>query len=116
MRNKPLHGFGAVLLIAGIGLAGCAKKDERVFFDGNYYPSKARAVSKDDRQEFSVAVRRVDQGLAGARQAGRHGGTEYCLKNFGTSDIEWIVGPDAPDAALGLPGSSLTMRGSCVLW
>lgn len=105
------------VLAAAVAIAGCSKKSERVYFNGNYYPTKARAADRSDRQSFTVAVRRADQGLAGAREAGRYGGKQYCLKNYGTSEIEWTVGPDAPDASLGRSrGSSIVFSGRCILW
>jgi len=108
---------GAVL-VAAVGLAlavsGCTKKSDRVLFNGAYYPTKARAADKSDRTLFTVSVRRADQGLAGAREAGRHAGKKYCLTNFGTSEIAWTVGPDASAAAL--TGSGFTLSGKCVLW
>lgn len=110
------RGLALVLLVAGLALAGCSKKSERVYFDGNYYPAKGRAVDKSDRQSFTLTVRRAGQGLKGARAAGRHGGKTYCLKYFGTSEIEWTVGPDAPAAALGAESGRLTLRGRCILW
>ena len=105
-----------LILVAGLALSACTKKSERVLFNGNYYPTKAKAVGKADRKSFAVSVRRVDQGLAGAKEAGRHGGKEYCLKNYGTSEIQWSVGPDTPNTALDLSGGRLVFTGSCVLW
>ncbi len=87
-----------------------------MYFDGKYYPIKARASDKADRKTFTVSVRRADQGLAGAREAGRYGGKQYCLKNYGTSEIRWIVGPDTPQSALGYSGGRLALSGTCVLW
>ena len=106
----------ALLLVATVAVAGCSKKSERVYFNGNYYPSKARAADKADRKRFTVSVRRADQGRAGAREAGRYGGKQYCLQNFGTSEIAWTVGPDAPDAVLARQSGRLTFSGTCVLW
>ena len=103
-------------IAAGLGLSACTKKSERVLFDGNYYPTKAKPAGKDDRKSFVVTVRRADQGLDGAREAGRHGGTGYCIREFGTSDIVWTRGPDAEDGTLEVAGGSLILRGDCVLW
>lgn len=106
----------AVAAVAMLAASGCSRKSERLLFNGNYYPVKARAADKADRTLFTVSVRRADQGLAGAREAGRHGAKEYCLQNFGTSEIAWSVGPDAPDAALTGGGSGVALSGKCVLW
>ena len=99
-----------------LAVSGCSKKSERLLFNGAYYPTKARTADKAERTAFTVSVRRADQGLKGAREAGRHGGREYCLNNFGTSEIAWTVGPDAPDTVLVAMGGSLVLSGKCVLW
>lgn len=87
-----------------------------MFFNGKFYPTKERAANKSDRKEFVVTVRRASQGEAGARAAGEHGGMRYCLKNYGTSEIEWIVGPDAPAGTFDVSKNSIAMRGKCILW
>jgi len=114
--GRAARGLAVALLAAGLALTGCAKKKDRIFFEGNYYPIKVRAVDKSDRQAFTLSVRRADQGLKGARAAGLHGGKTYCLENFGTSEIEWTVGPDAPARALGAESGGLSMSGRCILW
>jgi len=106
----------AILMTVMLAVPGCTKKSERLLFNGAYYPIKARAADKAERTAFTVSVRRADQGLKGAREAGRHGGKEYCLNNFGTSEIVWTVGPDAPDRVLAGMGGSLALSGKCVLW
>lgn len=97
--------------------ASCAARNQdRVLFDGNFYKAKTKAVSKDDRKVFQTVVRRPDQGINGALAAGEHDAKGYCLKNFGTSKIEWTRGPFDPQAALYAEGGSLTLNGSCILW
>lgn len=105
-----------VIAAAALAVAGCTKKSDRMLFDGAYYPVKARVADKGERTRFTVSVRRAGQGLAGAREAGRHGGKQYCLEKFGTSEIEWTLGPDATDAALTGGGSGMVMKGKCVIW
>ncbi len=102
-------------LIAVLAVSACTKKENRVLFNGLYYPSKAKSAS-DNRQGFAVTVKRATKGLDGAREAGRYEGTRYCLKNFGTSEIKWAQGPDADNGTLNLSGSSLKLTGSCVTW
>lgn len=108
-----------VLLLAALcgalAVAACAKKESRVYFNGKFYPTKETKQS-DDRQSFKVSVRRADQGLDGAREAGRYAGTRYCLENFGTSEISWMQGPDAEDGVLTIDGGKLILTGRCVLW
>lgn len=105
-----------LFLVAILALGACSERTKRVYFDGNYYPTKEKGGGKQDRDLFTVNVRRADQGIDGAREAGRHGGAKYCIKNFGTSEIEWINGPDSPTEALLSSNGSLVMTGRCVTW
>jgi hypothetical protein len=104
------------LLIAALALSACGKNEDKLLFDGNFYKAKTDAVSKEDRKGFETIVRRPEQGIKGALEAGRHDATGYCLKNFGTSEIAWSRGPDDPNAALYVDGGRLVLRGTCVLW
>ncbi|WP_338548466.1 hypothetical protein [Roseovarius phycicola] len=103
------------LLILSFILSACARKNERILFDGNFYKSRAKHTS-DDRQSFRVKVSRANQGLNGARAAGEHEGNRYCIENFGTSEIEWVNGPDADETALNFDGNTLVLSGRCILW
>ena len=97
-------------------LGGCVERSKRVLFDGKHYPTRERAVSKEDRNSFTVSVRRASQGIDGAREAGRHGGSKYCIKNFGTSEIDWAVGPDDAAASLVQSNGNLVLSGRCITW
>lgn len=102
-------------LVGLMGLSACAKPGDRVRFEGNYYPSKAKKES-DDRTKFAVTVRRIDQGLKGALEAGRYEGTRYCVETFGDSTITWAQAQGPDDFAGSVEGASLTLRGACVKW
>ena len=105
-----------VILVASALLIGaCTNKDKRVFFDGNYYPTKVKKV-KGDRESFVVTVRKTAQGLDGAREAGRHGGIKYCVETFGYSEIDWENGPDADDGRLLMANGNLVLKGRCQVW
>lgn len=104
-----------LLLIAILALGACTEKTKRVYFDGKYFPAKAKK-DKGEREFFAVTVRRTSQSVVGAREAGRHAGVAYCLKNFGTSEIEWSQGPDAEDGTLVFSNGNLVLKGKCVLW
>ena len=92
--------------------AGCTPRDERVAFDGVFFNAKARKVEKQN-DVFTVTVKKVSQSLDGAREAGRHAGTEYCIEKFGTSRIQWGIGPDTPPEQLQIVGDSITFDGKC---
>jgi len=110
-------------LIALTVLGACASRTgedpwgrtNRRAFDGNYYPAKVTA-SKERPEQFSVAVRRFDQGLNGAKESGRYEAIKYCLGRFGNSDITWAQGPDLPDAQQQLTDRGLILTGECVGW
>lgn len=105
------------MLVIAVAIAACGKReDTRVLFDGNFYKAKTSAVSKDDRKIFETVVRQPEQGINGALAAGEHDAKGYCLKNFGTSEIEWTRGPFDTSAPLYAEGGRLTLNGSCILW
>jgi len=105
----------AVVLAAAMLLGACSDKSKRVYFDGKYYPAKAKKV-KGDRETFVVSVRNAAQGLDGAREAGRHAGVRYCVENFGWSGIDWIQGPDAEAETLMVTNGNLVLKGKCQVW
>ncbi|WP_113912605.1 hypothetical protein [Roseovarius dicentrarchi] len=102
-------------LAAAMALTACGKPGERVLFDGKYYPAKL-SKSGVSREEFSVAVRDVGQGINGAREAGRFEGTTYCVETFGDSSIDWQPGYGPEDGRAITEDGTLILRGSCVKW
>ncbi len=78
-------------------MMGCSNpfelEENKVSFDGYYFLSKLSRSKLDDRS-FDLIVRRANRSLSGAREAGRYEATRFCIKNFGTSDIKWVSGPD----------------------
>ena len=107
--------LAALLLGTIVALPGCADRSAQVRFNGEYYPAKV-SRDRDAREQFQVAVRRVDRGLTGAREAGRYEAMRYCLKEFGTSDVDWVNGPDAEDGRLQISNGRLILNGECVTW
>ena len=109
-----MRGLKLVLLAGGLAviLAGCAAKEDRVTFDGLYFKTKSHKVD-DDLSRFTVEVDRVSQSLDAAREAGGYEGTRYCIQNFGTSRIDWVVGPYTPPTALQVVKDTLVFQGVC---
>ena len=93
---------------------GCSNpfelEENKVSFDGYYFSSKL-SRNKSDNRSFDLKVRRANRSLVGAREAGRYEATRFCIKNFGTSDVKWILGPD--DQSIGLTGKVLKLSGQC---
>lgn len=111
MRARILSG----LMIALLALGACAKPGERTLFDGKYYPTRAKKDG-ERREDFVITVKRADQGISGAREAGRWEATRYCVETYGDSTITWQPGSDPDGEAAITEGGSLIMRGSCVEW
>lgn len=102
-----------LLLIAALFLAACNERQaDRVAFDGVFFRASSSKVDKQ-REEFEVSVSPVSASQEGAREAGRYEATRYCIRQFGSSDIEWIEGPDAEDGTLRIAGDKLLLRGTC---
>ena len=111
---------GVILaLVAGLSACGVsqkrAEKRERLQFDGYRYKVRLN-TERDSVEKFSVEVGGATQSLNGAREAGTFKATEYCLKQFGLSDVDWVNGPDVDDAALVLDGDTLILSGACRGW
>lgn len=105
----------AVLLLSlGAACSTPVSSANRVLFDGNYYRSKAKVVDKKvSPTDFTVTVNGVSQSLDGAREAGRHEGIKFCIQNFGSSRINWKVGPDTEPQNLRISDDKLTFAGTC---
>lgn len=103
------------LTLAALALGACAKPGDRVLFDGKYYPTRAKKAG-ETRQSFVVTVRRADQGIEGARKAGRWEATRYCIKLVGDSTVDWQPGYDPEGGAAVVEGGNLILRGACVKW
>ena len=95
-------------------LLGCSNpltlEENKVSFDGYYFPYKLVRNKVDDRS-FDLTVKRANRSLPGAREAGRYEATRFCIKIFGTSDIKWFLDPD--DENIGLTGRVLKLSGQC---
>lgn len=104
--------FWTGLALCGGVLAGCTSAEDRILFDGQFYNAKLRKVERQ-LDTFVVTVRPVSKSLQGAREAGLYEATVYCINAFGSSDIIWTVGPEAPEENLGIDKDTLTLQGRC---
>ncbi len=104
--------FCALIPVAALLLTGCGPDEDDILFDGQFYRAKI-STERGARQDFTVSVRPVSASLEGAREAARYEATVYCVNNYGSSDISWVVGPDAEDAALPISNDTLLLQGSC---
>ncbi|MFT7596184.1 MAG: hypothetical protein ACI8R4_003519 [Paracoccaceae bacterium] len=119
MRNGRTYGRRAGLAFAGVAViaiaAGCNKREDKLFpFDGHYYKVKSSTVDKKATlADFNVTIWQVSQSLDGAREAGGYEGIRYCIKNFGSSTINWTVGPETEPQNLRIVDDTLTFAGRC---
>jgi hypothetical protein len=102
-----------VTLAAGLVLSACNRRDDTILFDGQAFRAKADAIDKDDRRTFTATISPVSASLEGAIEAGRYEGTKYCIANYGTSVIDWAVGPETEVTQLVVDGDTLTFQGTC---
>ena len=64
--------------------------------------------------DFVVSVKDASVSLDGARAAGGYEGTRYCIANYGTSRIDWTVGPDTEPQNLVIDKDTLNFQGTCL--
>ncbi len=106
--------LSAFLCLAILSGCGAKSSNNRVLFDGIYFRANARSVDKRaSPADFTVTVNGVGASLDGAREAGRYEGIRFCIRNFGSSKIEWKVGPDSEPQTLRIENDKLTFAGKC---
>ena len=101
--------FGTLL----VALAACGRGEEQLQFDGQVYRTDARAEERSNRQVFTATARPVSSSLEGAVLAAEHEGIKHCIQYYGTSDIDWQVGPDTAPEALPIDDDTLVLSGTC---
>lgn len=106
-----MKNWTAIALCAGLH-AGCTSPEDRILFDGQFFTSKIRKVERQI-DVFAVTVKPVSRSLKGAREAGRYEATVYCVNTYGSSDVIWTAGPDAPEGQLNIEKDTLTLQGRC---
>ncbi len=102
--------IGAALCTGLLG--ACTAADDRIFFDGQYYNAKVRKIERQ-LDVFTVSVKPVSNSLSGALEAGRYEATVHCVTSYGSSDVIWTAGPDAPQSQLNIEKDTLTLQGRC---
>ncbi len=94
---------------------GCAGSNkEAIAFDGVVFKARTRPVDKKvSRADFTATIFKVSRSLDGARQAARFEGTKYCIENYGSSAVDWSIGPDTDPGRLRVADDAITFRGRC---
>lgn len=106
-----------VLSCAALALtAACnqERREDRILYDGIYFKTKVKPVDKKESlAHFQVNVDNAGRSVELAREAGRDAGTGYCVRTYGSSKIDWIVGPDTDSSQLPFDKGDLIMSGVC---
>ncbi|MFK7879168.1 hypothetical protein [Roseobacter sp.] len=102
---------GISVLFLGCALAACSNEAEKIAFDGHFFKTDLDGL--DARHEFQVKASPVSASLLGAKEAARYAATVFCVNEYGSSAIEWVVGPDDPDETLPIANDTLTLQGAC---
>ncbi len=114
-RSHRLARAALTLFCGALVMAACTHMDDRTKFNGRYYPAKGRSVD-GNRANFVVTVKRINQGLDGARKAALQEAHHYCIKNFGTSDIIWQARYDREVTQADVQNGQFLVSGKCVEW
>ncbi|SFT63622.1 hypothetical protein [Sedimentitalea nanhaiensis] len=111
--TSVLISLGLVAAVAVV--SGCSGKRKDAFaFHGVVFKAKTRPVDKKvSRADFTATIFDATQSLDGAREAARYEGTKYCIANYGTSMIDWSVGPESEPGRLSVSDNAITFRGRC---
>lgn len=93
-----------ILVIACLGLSGCAILPSNPFAGAEPrrdLPYRADlSVARRGQPEFAVLVAAPGAPLATFRESARFPGTRYCLRYFGSSEIDWRRDPASGDWAV----------------
>jgi hypothetical protein len=103
---KTILGVLCVAMLAG----GCSQ-DDKIAFDGQFFRTGLK--KGEARHMFTVTAKPASASLAGARAAAEYEAISYCVNEYGSSDISWIVGPETADASLPIDKDTLILQGSC---
>lgn len=103
---------GLLLVLLALSACGGDRNRDRLTFDDQVFRSKLSS-ERDNRQQFEVTVRPASLSLIGAREAGRYEATGYCIDRYGTSNVDWALGPDVEDSELSISDDTLTLQGTC---
>ncbi len=112
LRRKLALGalFTGMLVLAACG----DPREKQEPFEGFYYKAKTSTVNKQETLAvFSTTVSDVSQSLNGARQAAEYEGVKYCIEQYGTSVIDWTIGPETAPESLRVVDNKLTFSGRC---
>lgn len=102
------------ILALTVSLVGCGGgklfQNDAPTFDGKRFRGQV-SVERENRQVFTVTIQEVSKSAEGAVGAAEYKAVQHCIQYFGTSDIDWQIGPET--SPLPVVNDTLTFRGSC---
>jgi len=108
-----------ILLSLVLAVVACTNREgRRITFDGIAFRTTAQAVDRRVTLEaFVVEVRDAAAALDAARAAANYEGIKYCIAQYGTSRIDWVVDPSDTssdtEARLTMTDGDLRVQGRC---
>ncbi|WP_170788375.1 hypothetical protein [Ruegeria lacuscaerulensis] len=113
-RARPPLGFAIIALMLVSACGVITPSSQRVAFDGHFFKTKVKQVDKKaSPTDFTVLVNDVSTSLDGARAAAQHEAIKFCIANFGSSRIDWAVGPFTETEKLRISDDKITFIGRC---
>lgn len=103
--------LGLVLLC--LCAAGCVERKERQSFDGQFFSARLSST-RGDRSNFQIAIKPVSASIEGALEAGRYESTRHCVTYYGSSEVDWQIGPDQDPESYAISNDTLLLQGRCV--
>lgn len=102
---------GVVCLLAGLGLAACSESNPQLF-DGIAFQTDVNS-SRKARRDFTVSINPAAASLEGAREAARWESARHCIKYYGSSDVDWSVGPETDYGQIAISDGKAVFAGRC---
>lgn len=97
-----------------LGSSGSARRGV-VEVEGTRFRTRV-AASSEDRRTFATSTPGATAAPTAAAEAGRTQAITYCLRTFGGSQIQWIMGPDVePEQIVVDENGTLQLTGRCVV-
>ena len=102
-----------VMGILVLVLAGCGQsRISQITYEGAVFNGDLRS-ERGDRAAFVATGGPASVSLEGARQAAKFQAVRHCIDYLGSSDVEWINGPDVEDAELVVENNDVVLTGRC---
>ena len=94
-------------------LAACGSSDlDTITYEGARFSGDLRS-ERSDRAAFVASGGPASVSLEGAKQAAEFQAVQHCISYLGTSDIDWVNGPDVEDSGLVVVENAVVLTGRC---